>query len=162
MSANYKTVQRDVKALQFTGSNFDALSGFVGEANFMCDGGNVKVFGTPVPTGQYTVLDRDDDSFIEVVDASTFGATYVADTPPNYKTTARNVKAEQYTGSNKDAIAAFVTPANFSFMRSVVRVYDKTPLPVNEYVILDRGDDSFIEVADSSRLSTEYAPDAGP
>lgn len=82
MSANYKTVQRNVKAEQFTGSNFDAIALFVGPANFSCIAGNVKVFGNnPVGVNQFVVLDRDTSAFIEVADESwiTGGTHYMPD-----------------------------------------------------------------------------------
>jgi len=75
----------------------------------------------------------------------------------NYNTVVEEVQAEQFTGSNYDAIAAFVGTGNMSVIGGNLKVFD-TPVPASYYVVKNVADGKFREVADSSKLAEKYVP----
>jgi hypothetical protein len=71
----YDTVSEEVEAVQWTGSNVEAIITLVGMDNVLLDAGNLRVYKTPVPTDAYVV--KSGGVLREVVPAGAFGAKYV-------------------------------------------------------------------------------------
>lgn len=77
----------------------------------------------------------------------------------NYNTVVEAVQAEQWTGSNLDAIVAFVGAGNYNVIAGNLSVFGGVPVPPGQYVIKTTADGKFREVADSTKLSQKYTPD---
>jgi len=79
----------------------------------------------------------------------------------DYLTIAETVRAEQWTGSNADAIAALAGLQNMNLMAGNLTVFNK-PVPPSAYVVMNTIDDevaSFREIVSEGDFSIRFTPD---